>query len=149
MSQQSSLPEAWVDRIFQKLALTYGRTFLNRWEGMDINAVKEDWGHELRGFQQSPDAIKHALEHLPPDKAPTVLEFRDLCLKAPKYAAKALPAPKPDPAVVREVMGAINKPTSDYDRLGWAKRLLGRVAGGEKLPKAHIDMAKRAIGGEA
>lgn len=145
MSQQSALPEQWVDRIFQKLAVTYGRDFLSRWEGLDIGAVKGDWGHELRGFQQSPDAIKHALEHLPHDKPPTVLEFRELCLKAPKYAPKALPAPKPDPAVVREVMGAL-KPAGEYDRLGWAKRLLGRAAGGEKLPKAHVDMAKRALG---
>lgn len=28
-----SLPAAWIDKIFTKLTLAYGRDFLGRWEG--------------------------------------------------------------------------------------------------------------------
>lgn len=74
-----SLPEAWVDRIFDKLTLVYGHQFLSRWDGMPIADVKADWGHELRGFAQNPNAIAYGLDHLPPGKPPTVLEFRAIC----------------------------------------------------------------------
>lgn len=74
-----SLPDAWVDRIFDKLTLVYGHQFLSRWDGLPLDPVKADWAHELRGFAQNPPAIAYALEHLPPAKPPTVLEFRALC----------------------------------------------------------------------
>jgi hypothetical protein len=74
-----SLPEAWVDRIFEKLSLVYGHQFLSRWDGMAMADVKADWAHELRGFQQNPRAISYGLEHLPAGRPPTVLEFRAIC----------------------------------------------------------------------
>jgi len=74
-----SLPETWVDRIFTKLSLVYGHQFLSRWDGLALADVKADWAHELRGFAQNPNAIAYALEHLPPGKPPTVLEFRAIC----------------------------------------------------------------------
>ena len=74
-----SLPDSWVDRIFDKLTLVYGHQFLSRWDGIEIADVKADWAHELRGFAQNPGAIAYGLEHLPQGKAPTVLEFRAIC----------------------------------------------------------------------
>jgi hypothetical protein len=82
-----SLPDAWTDRIFDKLALVYGHQFLSRWDGMDLTRVKADWAHELRGLAQSAKAIAYGLEHLPA-KPPTVLEFRAICT-SPQ-------APRPD-----------------------------------------------------
>lgn len=84
-----SLPEAWVDRIFDKLTLVYGHQFLSRWDGIELTTVKADWGHELRGFAQNPGAISYGLEHLPPAKPPTVLEFRAIC-NSPQ-------SPRPEP----------------------------------------------------
>lgn len=74
-----SLPDAWVDRIFDKLNLTYGHQFLARWDGLPVDKVKADWAHELRFLQQNPGAITYALENLPPGRPPNVLEFRALC----------------------------------------------------------------------
>ncbi len=74
-----SLPEAWVDRIFDKLTLVYGHQFLSRWDGLPIADVKANWAQELARFQQNPSAISYALENLPPAKPPTVLEFRAIC----------------------------------------------------------------------
>lgn len=82
-----SLPDAWVERIFHKLSLVYGHQFISRWDGMPLDDVKADWGHELRGFAQNPGAITYGLEHLPASKPPTVLEFRALCNLGPATEA--------------------------------------------------------------
>lgn len=74
-----SLPDAWVDRIFEKLTLVYGHQFLSRWDGMPIADVKASWAQELSRFQQNPGALAYAMENLPAHKAPSVLEFRALC----------------------------------------------------------------------
>jgi hypothetical protein len=71
-----SLPEAWVDRIFERLTVVYGHQFLARWDGLELTEVKANWAYELRGFAQNPSALWYGLEHLPAAKPPTVLEFR-------------------------------------------------------------------------
>lgn len=78
-----SLPLPWVERIFTKLTMIYGRDFIGRWEGLDISEVKADWAHELAGFKDHPDSIAYALKNMPDNgKPPTVLEFRAICRKA-------------------------------------------------------------------
>jgi hypothetical protein len=95
-----------IDIVFTKLSLVYGRDFLGRWEGIDISDVKGDWAHELSGYEGNPAAIKYALQNLP-NKAPTVLEFRAICQRAPEPAmAGYLDAPKANPEVVRRALEA-------------------------------------------
>jgi hypothetical protein len=95
-----------VDVVFTKLSLIYGRDFLGRWEGIDISDVKGDWSHELSGYEGNPAAIKYALQNLP-NKAPTVLEFRAICQRAPETEiAGYLDAPKANPEVVRRALEA-------------------------------------------
>lgn len=95
-----------VDVVFTKLSLIYGRDFLGRWDGMELTEVKGDWAHELSGFEANPAAIKYALQNLP-NKAPTVLEFRSICLRAPVPAPAALlDAPKANPEIVRKALEA-------------------------------------------
>jgi hypothetical protein len=80
-----SLPMPWVDRIFTKLTMIYGREFLGRWEGLNIDEVKADWASELSGFKEFPDSIAYALNNMPEGiKPPTVLDFRAMCRKAPE-----------------------------------------------------------------
>lgn len=94
------LPASWVDRIFEKLTLVYGRSFIGQWDGVPITDVKADWAHELGGFHDKPDAIAHALKNLPADRPPNVLQFRAMCQKSPGPVFKALPAPPQDEARV-------------------------------------------------
>jgi hypothetical protein len=89
------LASEWVDRIFEKLTLVYGRDFLGRWDGLDIRAVKADWAHELGRFANAPDSIRFALDSLPPSKPPTALEFKQLCNRAPEYLPVLLRPPQP------------------------------------------------------
>lgn len=98
------LPQSWVDRIFDKLSITYGKGFVLMYEGLDPNAVKANWAHELAGFYNKPEAIKHALEHLPLDRVPNVLQFRAICIGMPPPVFKALPAPAIDRAKVQELL---------------------------------------------
>ena len=147
MTTSSALPEAWVKRIFEKLALAYGRDFLGRWEGQSIEAVMADWAHELRGFHSVPESIKHGLSNLPPDKPPTVFQFRDACLKAPHYLPPALPSPKVAPEVVEAVKAAFHRPP-DHHPKAWAHRLQDRQKAGERIPPAHLRMMREALKNE-
>lgn len=90
-----SLPSAWIDRIFTRLSTIYGHHFIGRWSGLDIAEVKAEWGEELAfyGAEERAGAIRYALEHLPPDNPPNVLQFRALCRQAPELKPLALPAP--------------------------------------------------------
>jgi hypothetical protein len=141
-----SLPDAWVDRIFAKLTVTYGAAFLRRYDGIPIADVKADWAGTLAGFQQMPDAIRHGLEHLPSDKPPTVLEFRDACRKAPAPALPALPAPKADPAVAAAVRQAFKRPAAVACEKSWAYKLRDREVAGENLTTLQRESWREAIG---
>jgi len=117
-----SLPKPWVDRIFEKLALVYGREFLNRWDGVPLDEVKADWAHELAGFGDQPQAIAYALQTLPADRAPNVLQFRDLCRRAPPPERQLLNAPKANPELVAEQLARVRE------------MVAGLRSGGKALP---------------
>jgi len=142
-----ALPSSWVDRIFDKLTLVYGHHFLGRWSGLDLDKVKADWGHELDGFERVPEGIKHALSHLPPGEPPTVLQFRELCRRAPAPEYKALPLPKPDPKIAAIALSALKRPAHRGPK-AWAWDLKEREERGSGLTKAQRDMWRGALAAE-
>lgn len=99
-----ALPQQWIDRIFERLTLTYGRDFLERWRGIDLDAVKADWAIVLGGMRDHPDMLAYALQHLPPDRPPTALQFRELARRCPPPTFQALRAPMADPEKVRAML---------------------------------------------
>lgn len=143
-----ALPTAWVERLFRKLTLTYGRDFMARWEGLDECDVIEDWAEELAGFVNHPEALAYALKHLPPGKPPTVIEFCAIANRCPPPVFAALPAPVADPVVVAEIMAkakAVTKPQM-YDPKQWARDILTRHQAGDKLPPINVQFARQALG---
>lgn len=82
-----SLPDAWVEALFSRLAVRYGDAFARQYAGIDPALVREDWARVLDGT--SGHAIEYALKNLPSDWPPNALKFRDLCRQAP---AKPVPA---------------------------------------------------------
>jgi hypothetical protein len=143
-----SLPTPWIDRIFDKLTLTYGQSFLRRWADIDMNAVKSDWGHELAGFEQHPRAIAWALQNLPVDHPPTVLEFRSLARKAPPTEAPRLESPKADPSRVAAELAKLAPVLKDRPRLdgrAWARAILARSEAGERVNPTTLRFAREAI----
>ena len=140
-----SLPTAWVDKIFLKLGLTYGRDFLGRYEGMPIADVKTDWAHELGGFEGHPEAIRHALQNLNPSKAPTVYEFRNVCSSAPKMAMLELPRPPQDPAIVAAIVSGLKRKASPNGMKDWAHRMKARHLAGDRLSSYQISAFQAAL----
>lgn len=141
------LPDAWVDRIFDKLALTYGRAFLNRWQGMDMAAVKSDWAYELRGFSDQPKAIAYALQNLPADKPPTVLEFRTVARAMPVEAPIVLDAPAARPEIVAAELAKIPLAETKKITKQWAEKILERQRQGDKtLAFISTKYARQALG---
>ena len=146
-----SLPAAWVDRIFDKLALTYGRDFLGRYEGLDLNAVKSDWAHELSGFFSHPSAIAHALENLP-ERAPSVIDFRKIARLAPVPEAPRIehsPAGRERIEAELKRLAPALKPKPTIDFRDWARRIVARHESGERITRAQLAMARDALRGAA
>ena len=144
-----SLPTKWVEALFTKLQLTYGRDFLGRWEGVNLADVKTDWGHELAGFEHQPECIAYALAHLP-DKAPTVMEFRAICRKCPPKADVVL-LDRGVLASPERVAAEVAKLTPmrlrvESDSKDWARRLLARHEAGEALGLTQLRFAREALG---
>ena len=143
-----SLPLEVIDRMFARLVATYGRDFSARWEGLDQNAVKSSWGHELAGYENNLKAIAYALENLP-ERAPNVIEFRNICRRAPSVQSLQLEPPKFDKAIAAMVMNGTRKVlenTPKVDQKAWAHRILADVKAGMKRSPTVIQMAKNAIG---
>jgi len=142
-----SLPMPWVDKIFLKLTLNFGRDFLGRWEGVPIEDVKADWAHELRGLQQNPSAIAYGLEHCLGGKAPTVQEFKAICAKRPD-ATLALPSPPADPERVAAELKKLEQVqrAERVDHKAWAKTLKARHEAGERINMNQIRCMNIALG---
>lgn len=135
--------------IFSKLSLTYGREFLGRYEGQDLDAVKADWADKLAGLQHRPDAIKYALDAQSP-KAPNVIEFKDACNRAPVRALLALAPPQANPDVIERAIAKAREATRFRgDRLDPIRRLRQRELDGDKtLTKAQREFWRIALKSE-
>lgn len=140
-----SLPDSWTDRIFAQLAVRYGHAFLGRWAGLDMALVKADWARELTRYQQAPQAIAYALEHLPADP-PTVGQFREICSRALRDDRQILALenrPPPSPERMREALGRLQDASRDTSPLAWLHRLRAQRDAGMKLSKAQADAVRR------
>ena len=152
--KRMSLPEAWIDRIFERLSCFYGSKFADMWRGTDPVQLKAVWSEKLAGFHDRPEIIRHALESLD-DRPwpPTLPEFLEVCRN---QARRLGPVPLPQlnaPTVTREQMAeatreiehAATKP-KEYDYRGWCKELKRRYLAGEDLLPIQISMASEAMG---
>lgn len=143
-----SLPDSWTDKLFRKLSATYGQAFLRQYDGVPMEDVKTNWAHELACFQQNPQAIARGLELLPADRAPTVLQFRDLCKSSAPSEILRLPEPAGEP-VAPEVVAATKAAFQRKDARGWrdwATVLRRRHESGEKLTRYQISAYRETLG---
>ena len=136
-----------VDRLFQRLAATYGAAWSRQWEGVPIGDVKTAWMHELEGYMDNLDAIKYALENLP-ERCPNVIQFRNICRSAPSVQHVQIERPKADPAIVAMVLRGMSdkKPVNtQHDEKEWARRILSRHEQGEKIRPYSLNLARGAL----
>lgn len=144
------IPDSWIDRIFDKLTMVYGHQFIGRWSGLDLNKVKADWAHALDGMESHPKAIAYALQHLDPDQPPSVLQFREICRRAPEEKPAALPSPAVNQAVAQAaIMKAISNATTPCrDVLRRQREHMRLELQGLKLNKAQRDFWRVALRSE-
>lgn len=107
------LKDAWVDRILTRLVVRYGNAWLRAWEGIDPEAIKQDWAEELGGM--SSDSLAYALANLPPDRPPTVGQFRAIALTFRPSVTLLPPARRVqrDPAAARRIAEQVRATLKD------------------------------------
>ena len=146
LRHDSSLPEAWVERIFATMRATYGAAFDRQWEcpaSADVAAhmqgIKAHWGRELGRYQQNPDAIRYALDNLPA-YPPNLIEFRAACNRRPDAPVPQLPAPKPDPQRVAEALAPLAAARAQASQARhpreWARSLHQQIQAGRVVSPA-------------
>jgi hypothetical protein len=139
-----SLPLPWVERIFLKLGLTFGRDFISRWEGIPLEDVKADWAHELSRYQQNPAAIKHALETVITGKPPSVQDFKAACMRYVPMAVQ-IEAPLADPEIVAAEIRKSKAFAFGAGNKDWAHALKNRHDAGDRLNPNQIRCYKNAL----
>lgn len=149
-AKQSALPDAWIDRLFQRFSLMYGNAWAQKWAGLPLADVKAAWAADL-AFA-SADQIRRALDHCRANNphAPSSPEFVGLCRafapamdtsrSLPDYSREAM-----HPQVRAEIARALN-PAKKPDPKDWARDILRLHA--EGLYPHHIGVvnARRALG---
>lgn len=110
--------------------------------------MKSDWAHELSGFEGHPKAIAWALQNLPADKPPTVLDFKYLARRAPPDELPRLEAPKADPERVAAELAKLApmlKAPPKRSNTDWARAIVARADSGERVSVLTLRMAREAL----
>lgn len=146
-----SLPTKAVDRLFERLAATYGAAWTRQWADVPIADAKTVWAHELAIFANSLTRIAWALENLPP-KCPNVIEFKNLCRQAPAPDVPRLPELKADPERVKAELaklGGVRQKAAaqavGVDHKAWAKRIIARHVACERINPTTLRFAQEAL----
>lgn len=72
------LPEAWVEKMFHKMLLDYGKKFTDQWGGADTDDLIKHWANELSGYTGA--EIKRGLAAMESRDWPATLpEFKKMC----------------------------------------------------------------------
>lgn len=74
----NALPEAWVERLFERMLLEYGKRFGDQWAQADMDKLIAHWATELAGY--SGPELKRGVDALATrDWPPTLPEFKRMC----------------------------------------------------------------------
>jgi hypothetical protein len=145
-----SLPAKAIDRLFNRLAATYGAQWTRQWADLPMSDIKTAWAHELAVFGGSLHRIAWALENLPP-KCPNVIEFKNLCRAAPAPEAPRLPEPKADPERVKAELAKLGHvrresvASTKTDHRAWAKTIVARHEAGDRINPTSLRFAREAL----
>jgi len=137
-----------IDRLFERLSMTYGIAWDNSIGTAPLNEIKSFWMNQLAGFMQSKEsmmAISWALNHLP-ERPPNLVQFKNLCYQAPAVEKPQLPSPPADPERVKQELAKLaGMNTPKQDPKDWARKILGDYAAGVKKSPTVLKMAREAL----
>lgn len=137
----------FIEALFHRLTLRYGRAFLARWKAVPVDEVKADWRRELASYAKRPEAIEYALALLDSDEPPTAARFRDLCASTPTPAFRPGPEPK-QPQRAAEIRRKYLRPVAPRTgrERAWASEMVQRADAGERVPGYSLRLALDALG---
>ena len=99
-----------VDVLFARLAMAYGKHWIDMWVGMPLDAVKSEWAASLASVKAH--QVESALQHLG-KFPPTLPEFKSLCDQFRKVGPPVLAVTdsrrEPMPDKVREQLAKFNQ----------------------------------------
>lgn len=143
-----------IDRLFERLSMTYGISWDNSLGSAPLNEIKSFWLNGLSGFLQSKEsmmAISWALNNLP-ERPPNLVQFKNLCHQAPAVEKPKLLEPPADPEQVRKELAKLatfRMNNVKQDPKDWARKILGDYAGGVKKSPTVVEMARNALNVES
>lgn len=74
----NTLPESWIEKMFHKMLLDYGKKFTEQWGAADTDELIKHWAAEMAGY--SGVEIKRGLAAMESrDWPPTLPEFKKMC----------------------------------------------------------------------
>jgi len=150
----NALPSPWIDRLFARFAVMYGRHWADLWSSLPgdpdavMATVKRAWSEDLAGC--SGEQIRRALDHCKAHNKfpPTSPEFVGLCRQFRVEPAHQtyLPAPRGElPPQAAEIIGQL-KPTPGRDSRQWARDILQRHSEGIVYQYISLQFAREALG---
>ena len=135
-----------IDRLFGRLAATYGAEWTRQWVNVPVSDIKTTWGHELAGYLGHMGAIAYALDNLP-ERCPNAIQFRNLCRAAPRLDVQFIEQPKASAErIAAELLAMVpirNQPKVDGKE--WARRLISRHESGEVIRTYSLNLARGAL----
>jgi len=149
--QQEQSKGVAIDRIFQRLAATYGAAWDRSLGQVPMADIKTVWNHELAGYlqrRQSMLSIAWALENLP-ERPPNAIQFKNLCRCAPCADTPALAAPAADPERMARELERIQPMMAERiqtDGKEWARRLQRAHEQGLVLNLNQVRCYREALG---
>lgn len=142
-----SLPIKAIDRLFERMAATYGSAWTVQYRDVPMADVKAAWAHELGIFAGNLQRIAWALENLPA-RCPNAIEFKNLCRQAPAPEAPRLPEPVVDPERVKaelQKLAQLRAKPASTDGREWARRILVRYRACERINPTVLRFAREAL----
>lgn len=144
VDQPNAMPQAWIDRLFERLSIRYGEAFSRQYEGLKTADVKADWIAVLGRHGCNRAALVYAMDNLPADRPPNAAQFRALCNGLPVRAPLALPRAtvKADPNRVASITEKLRTAMANRSNRAWLDSLLAIPP--EKRSIAQRDAIQRA-----
>jgi hypothetical protein len=137
----------FIEALFHRFTLRYGRAFLARWEEVPVDEVKADWARELACYAERPEAIEHALALVDPAEPPTAAQFRDLCSTAPAPVFRARPELKQAQRAAEVRRQCLHPVMPKIGRdVRWAADMVQRAQAGERVSGYSLRLALDALG---
>lgn len=133
-----------IDRLFTRMAATYGPEWTRQCGATPMADIKTVWGYELAGYIDHLTAIAYALDNLP-ERCPNVIQFRNLCRSAPAREVPRIEPPKADPERVKAELAKLTPAPARTDGREWARRILARHAQGDHIGIFALRQAKGAL----